>query len=96
MSAIPGRINGPVLQMTLGSNTSIVEVNGGGHLGLWISDAPHELLYESSDGVIAVERIAGNTLLWEVGEVLYRLEGFDNLEDALKFAGTRMTTAVSD
>ncbi|MEO8162946.1 MAG: hypothetical protein ABI590_04115 [Ilumatobacteraceae bacterium] len=96
MSAIAGRIDGPVLQKTLGSSTSIVEVEVGGHMGLWISGAPHELLYESSDGVVTVERIAGNTLLWEVDEVLYRLEGFDNLEDALNFAGTRMPTAVSD
>lgn len=96
MSAIAGRINGPVLQKTLGSNTSIVEVDVGGHLGLWISGAPHELAYESSDGVFAVERIARNTLLWEVDGVLYRLEGFDNLEDALNFAGTRMPRAVSD
>lgn len=96
MSAIAGRIDGPVLQKTLGSSTSIVEVDVGGHLGLWISGAPHELVYESSDGVIVVERIAGDTLLWEVDEVLYRLEGFDNLEDALNFAGTRMPRAVSD
>lgn len=96
MSAIAGRIDGPMLQKTLGSSTSIVEVDVGGHLGLWISGAPHELAYESSDGVIMVERIAGNTLLWEVDEVLYRLEGFDNLEDALNFAGTRMPRAVSD
>ncbi|MEO5974689.1 MAG: hypothetical protein ABIQ38_05760 [Ilumatobacteraceae bacterium] len=96
MSAIAGRIDGPVLQKTLGSSTSIVEVEVGGHMGLWISGAPHELLYESSDGVVTVERIAGNTLLWEVDGVLYRLEGFDNLEDALNFAGTRMPTAVSD
>ncbi len=96
MSAIGGRIDGRVLQKTLGSSTSIVEVDVGGHLGLWISGAPHQLAYESSDGGITVERIAGNTLLWEVDGVLYRLEGFDNLEDALNFAGTRMPRAVSD
>jgi len=96
MSAIAGRIDGPVLQKTLGSSTSIVEVEVGGHLGLWVAGAPHEVMYESSNGEIVVERIAGNTLLWEIGEILYRLEGFDSLKNALEFAGTRMPGAVSD
>lgn len=96
MSAIAGRIDGPVLQKTLGSSTSIVEVDVGGHLGLWIAGAPHEVMYESSDGDIVVERISGNTLLWEIGEVLYRLEGFENLDNALEFAGTQVPKAVSD
>lgn len=96
LSAIAGRIGGPVLQKTLGSSTTIIEVDVDGHLGLWIAGAPHEVMYESSQGDIAVERVAGNTLLWEVGEVLYRLEGFDNLDDALEFAGTQMPRVVSD
>ena len=74
------------MQKTLGSSTSIIEVDVGGHLGLWIDGAPHQVMYETSDGSVVVERVAGNTLLWEVDPVLYRLEGFDNLDDAIKFA----------
>lgn len=96
VSAIVGRLDRPILQKTLASNTSIIEVDVGGHLGLWIDGAPHQVMYEAGDGDIAVERVAGNTLLWEVGDVLYRLEGFDNLDDALKFVGTRALGAVSD
>jgi hypothetical protein len=96
VSTIYGRLGGPIMQKTLGSSTSIIEVDVVGHLGLWISGAPHEVMYEASDGHVVVERVAGNTLLWEVGDVLYRLEGFDNLDDALKFVGTRALGAVSD
>ena len=86
VSTIDGQLGGPIMQKTLGSNTSIIEVDVGGHLGLWIDGAPHQVMYETSDGSVVVERVAGNTLLWEVGPVLYRLEGFDNLDDAIKFA----------
>lgn len=96
VSAIVGRLDRPILQKTLASNTSIIEVDVDGHLGLWIDGAPHQVMYEAGDGDIVVERVAGNTLLWEVGDVLYRLEGFDNLDDALEFAGTRTLGAVSD
>lgn len=96
VSTIDGRLGGPIMQKTLGSSTAIIEVDVGGHLGLWIDGTPHEVMYETSDGGVVVERIAGNTLMWEVGEVLYRLEGFDILVDALKFVGTHMPSAVSD
>lgn len=96
VSTIYGRMGGPIMQKTLGSSTSIIEVDVAGHLGLWISGSPHEVMYEAGDGHVVVERVAGNTLLWEVGDVLYRLEGFDNLDDALNFVGTRFLGAVSD
>ena len=96
VSAIFGRLDGPIMQKTLTSNTSIIEVDVAGYLGLWIDGAPHQVMYEAGDGRIVVERVAGNTLLWEIDLVLYRLEGFDNLDDALKFAGTRMPGMVSD
>lgn len=86
VSTIDGHLGGPIMQKTLGSSTSIIEVNVAGYLGLWIDGAPHQVMYETSDGRVVVERVAGNTLLWEVGEVLYRLEGFDNLDDAIRFA----------
>ncbi len=96
VSTIDGRIGGPIMKKTLGSSTSIIEVDVAGNLGLWIDGAPHEVMYEASDGDIVVERVAGNTLLWEIGDVLYRLEGFDNVEDAIEFVGIHTRSAVSD
>lgn len=94
-STIYGQI-GRTMQKALGSSTSIIEVDVAGHVGLWISGSPHEVMYETFDGQVVIERVAGNTLLWEVGEVLYRLEGFETLDDALEFVGTRVPDAVSD
>ncbi|MHB1090076.1 MAG: hypothetical protein ACYC0U_03215, partial [Ilumatobacteraceae bacterium] len=96
VSTIDGQLGGPIMQKRLGSSTSIIEVDVAGHLGLWIDGAPHQVMYETGDGNVVVERVAGNTLLWEVGDVLYRLEGFDNLDDAIEFAGTHTPSAVSD
>ena len=96
VSAIDGQLGGPMMRKRLGSSTSIIEVDVAGNVGLWIDGAPHEVMYETSDGSVAVERVAGNTLIWEVGEVLYRLEGFDDLADAIEFAGTRIRSVVSD
>ena len=57
-----------------------------GQPGLWISGGAHEVLYESLVGGIVVERVAGNTLLWQHDGVLSRVEGFDDLSQALAFA----------
>ena len=44
--------------------------------GFWISGHPHDVVLRGSDGAFspAALRLAGNTLLWEQGNVTYRLE----------------------
>lgn len=86
VSTIDGRLAEPLLRKMLGSNTSIVEADVAGHPGLWIDGAPHEVMYETSDGDVAIDRVAGNTLLWQVGDVLYRVEGFGDVDHAIAFA----------
>ena len=54
--------------------------------GLWFSGQPHEVLYDSANGDVVVERVAANTLVWQEGDVLLRIEGFAELSDALHFA----------
>ena len=55
---------------------------------MWIDGAPHEVFYRDGDGEVVFERFAGNTLLWQEGDVLYRVEGFPTLADALAYAAT--------
>lgn len=43
-------------------------------------------MYESPVGGVVVERVAGNTLLWQHDDVLSRVEGFHELSQALAFA----------
>jgi hypothetical protein len=86
VSAIPGTLQRALIEKTVGASDQVREVVVDGQPGLWISGAPHEVVYESPGGAIAVERAAANTLLWSDGAVLYRVEGFDELADAVSFA----------
>ncbi len=88
VSVIDGRLSDSSLTKTVGSGTAVIEVDVAGHRGLWIDGEPHDVMYESPEGDFTSRRFAGNTLLWQVGDVLYRLEGFESLDDALEFAAT--------
>ncbi len=86
VSTLRGTWDGELLRKTVGTSAQIEEVEVDGNRGLWISGAPHEVFYESSDGRVAIERVAADTLLWQDDGVLWRVEGFDRLADALAFA----------
>jgi hypothetical protein len=60
----------------------------GGAPGIFLSGGPHVVFYRDPGGEIRDEtlRLAGNTLLWERGELLLRLESALRLEDALRVA----------
>lgn len=85
VSTVSGRLNTAVVVKTVGSADQIEEVTVQGRDGLWISGVPHQVGYESLDGSIVVERVAQNTLVWQSGDVLVRVEGFVELSDALAF-----------
>ena len=85
-SAVDGRLSEAGITKTVRSSDQISEVRIGDHPGLWITGEPHQVAYESPGGEVVVERVASNTLLWQDGPVLFRVEGFDDLADALEFA----------
>lgn len=85
VSAIEGGLDERLVSKVVSSTDQVEVVDVMGHRGLWISGAPHEVMYASPDGDVVVERLAANTLLWHDGAVLYRLEGFEELADALAF-----------
>lgn len=66
-----------VLKKIAGASTDIVAVQVGRAPGLWIAGARHLLLLPA-----APPRLAGNVLLWQSGEITYRLEG-RNLSEQL-------------
>ena len=55
----------------VGPTTHIDEVPLG-EFGLWITGAPHVVMWDSGQ---AQTRLAGNVLLWLLNDVTYRLEG---------------------
>ena len=85
-SAIDGRLFDAGITKTVQSSDQVSEVSVGDHPGLWFAGGPHQVAYEPPDGDVVVTRVASNTLLWQDGPVLFRVEGFDELDDALEFA----------
>ncbi len=86
VSTLRGRLGETLISKAVASSDQVAEVEVNGQPGLWISGGAHEVLYESLVGGIVVERVAGNTLLWQHDGVLSRVEGFDDLSQALAFA----------
>jgi hypothetical protein len=63
-------------------------VTVGGQPGYWFSGEPHFFTYQDARGTLREERtrLAGNTLIWQRGELTLRLEGQLSKEEALRVA----------
>jgi hypothetical protein len=75
----------PFAQKQVGPGSQTVGVQVRGATGLWITGARHEIIYRdpATDQIVAKSRrLAGNVLIWEVGDVTYRLEGAKTVADA--------------
>ena len=75
----------PFAQKQVGPNSRTVGVEVRGATGLWITGARHEIIYRdpATDQIVAKSRrLAGNVLIWEVGDVTYRLEAAKTVADA--------------
>lgn len=71
-----GSIDPGYFGKVVGSGTVIDAANVGGATGWWITGEPHELVFVNPSGepVFDSHRIVGDTLIWAVGDVTYRLE----------------------
>ena len=85
-SVVDGRLADGLITKTVQSSDQISDVEVAGRPGLWIAAGGHQVAYAPRDGEVAVVRVAANTLLWQDGPLLLRVEGFDDLADALAFA----------
>ncbi len=77
-----------VAQKVVGPGTRVEEVRVAGEPGLWLAGAPHLFAYLDSHGAFKTGRVrlAGNTLLWERGTLVLRLEGAATKAEALRIA----------
>jgi hypothetical protein len=66
----------------------VEEVTVGGEPGYWFSGEPHFFTYLDANGDFQEEqtRLAGNTLIWQRGELTLRIEGELSKEEALRIA----------
>jgi hypothetical protein len=67
--------------------TEVREVDVNGHAGYWISGGEHLFFTYDRNGVRQEQRLAGNTLVWQQGNEIVRIEGVDlTLDEALEIA----------
>jgi len=76
------------VQKNVGPETSVRPITVEGAPGMWIEGAPHTVEYVDSGGQSFPDslRLAGNVLIWQVGEVTLRLESGLQLEPSLDVA----------
>jgi Domain of unknown function (DUF4367) len=66
----------------------VEQVTVGGEPGYWFSGEPHFFTYQDAAGALREEqtRLAGNTLIWQRGDLTLRLEGELPKEEAIRIA----------
>ena len=90
MSVIPAHIEEGFFGKALGNSATVRSVHvAGASVGYWIEGAPHQV-YFTSGGQFETDtlRLATNTLIWQRGDNVYRLEADISLETALRIAGS--------
>jgi hypothetical protein len=81
------RIDRPFLEKVVHEAKLLQEVEVGDAPGYWV-EGEHTVFYLDEEGQPVEERsrLAGNTLLWQRGEVTLRLESALSMEDAIRLA----------
>jgi hypothetical protein len=86
-----GRTEQILMEKMIGPGTTLEIVTVAGGRGFWISGEPHVLLYRQpghSDVDQERARLVGNALIWQEGDVIYRIESALGKEDAIRIAGS--------
>jgi hypothetical protein len=78
----------PFIFKTVGPGTRVKQLQIDGNPGVYLSGAPHQVLFESQTGEIQADRVrvAGNVLIWQQGALTIRIEGTATLGQALAVA----------
>jgi hypothetical protein len=87
VSVMPAKIEEGFFRKTLGNAATVRPVSVDGARGYWIEGSPHELMFEFGDEVLPdAFRLATNTLLWQRGDHVYRIEADIDLGAAVRIA----------
>lgn len=78
----------PYIVKVVGPGTTVKSVRVNGGPGVYLSGAPHEVLFQAQTGQFQTDRVrlAGNVLMWQQGPVTVRIEGTRTLGQALAIA----------
>jgi hypothetical protein len=78
----------PFIFKIVGPGTTVKLVQVSGHPGVYLSGAPHEVLFQAQTGQVRSDRVrlAGNVLIWQQGPLTIRIEGTRTLGQARALA----------
>ena len=78
----------PFIFKVIGPGTKVQPVRVNGGPGVYLSGAPHQVLFQSLIGTIQTDdvRLAGNVLMWQQGPLTIRIEGTHTLAAARALA----------
>lgn len=90
VTVLKASLEGPILNKAIGPGTQLQQTNVAGTPAYWLSGSPHDVFYSDSRGVFREDtlRLATNTLLWQRGELTYRLEATIDLDAARNIAAS--------
>ncbi|MEP7003022.1 MAG: hypothetical protein ABI888_00635 [Chloroflexota bacterium] len=85
-----GHLEPGILGKVVGQGTRIETLTVNGGAGAWLEGQPHEVFYTSGGGQFITDtlRLAGNTLIWEQGGIVMRLEAQVDKATALRIAAS--------
>jgi hypothetical protein len=88
LSQLRGAVYDGFVKKAAGGRTRVEEVTVGGEPGLFVSGDEHFVMFHDRTGAITDELtfLAGNVLLWNRDDMLFRLEGDLTREQALELA----------
>jgi len=93
VSVMPAHIDDGMFRKMLLDTATVRSVDVGGSPGFWIEGAPHQLVFESGGQFESdTFRLATNTLLWQHGDDVYRVEADIALDTALRIAESIATS----
>lgn len=84
VTGVGGHFDDLTISKTVGASDQVREVAVGDRPGLWFP-VPHTVLYVDGDGRAMSTGVAAATLLVDTGDGIVRIEGFDELDDAVAF-----------
>ena len=91
VTELGGRLEPAILGKVVGQGTTLELLTVNGQPGAWLDGRPHQVFYTTTGGASFVTdtlRLAGNTLVWEQGGIVMRLEAQVDKATALRIAST--------
>ncbi|MEA2645324.1 MAG: hypothetical protein QOE92_407, partial [Chloroflexota bacterium] len=84
------RVERELFAKVLGPSTTLEEVSVDGVTGYWLAGSPHEVVVKDVHGDVSRDtlRLAENTLLWQKGDVTYRIESALPRDEVLRIAAS--------